>query len=78
MKTGTNTKKKYCINKDNGPLYRKCLVEYIIYEATLSTTNQNNTYSGSAEGDFKSRYNKYTLSFRSKEYIHHTVLSKNI
>ena len=78
MKTGTNTNKKYCINKDNGPLYRKCLVEYIIYEATVSATNQTNTYSVSAERDFKSRYNNYALSFRSKEYIHHNELSKSI
>ena len=48
MKTGTNTNKKDCRNKDNGLLYRKCLAEYIIYEATVSTTNQNNSYSGSA------------------------------
>ena len=48
MKSDTNANKKDCRNKDNGLLYRKCLVEYIIYEATVSTTKQNNTYSGSA------------------------------
>ena len=36
------------------------------------------TYFGSAEGDFKSRYNNHTLSFCSKEYKHCTELSKLI
>ena len=35
-----------CRKKDNCPLYGKCLVECIVYEATVSTTNPTNTYFG--------------------------------
>ena len=57
MKSDTNTNKKNCNcrSKDNWDLEGKYLVECIVYEATVSTTNQTNTYFGSAEDDFKSR-----------------------
>ena len=62
-KSGTNTTKKDCNyrNRDNCPLDGKYLVECIVYEATVSTTNQTNTYFGSADGGFKSRYNSHIL-----------------
>ena len=44
----------------------------------MSSTNQTNTYFGSAEGDFKSRYNNHSLSFCSKGDKHRTELSKYI
>ena len=80
MKSCTNTNKKdcNCINKNTCPLDGKCLVECIVYEATVSTTNRNSTYFGSAEGDFKSRCNDHTLSFCSEGYKHRTKLSKHV
>ena len=85
MKSDTNTNKKdcNCINKDNCPLDRKSLVERIVYEATVSTRNQTNTYFGLAEGDYKSRYiicicNNHTFWFCSKRYKNRTDLSKHI
>ena len=44
----------------------------------MSTTNQTNTYFGSAEGDFKSRYKYSTLSFRSRGHEYCTELLKNV
>ena len=73
----TQKKDWNCRNKDKFPLAGKCLVECIVYEATMFTKNQSNTYFGSAERDFKSRYNNHTL-FHSKGYIHHTEFSKHI
>ena len=75
MKSGTNTNKKdsNCRNKENFRLNRKCLVECIVFEATVFTANQTNTYFGPAEGDFKCRYNNHTLLFRSKGYKQHRV-----
>ena len=73
MKSGTNTNKK-----DNCLLDRKFLVECIVYEATVSTTSQTNTYFGSAEGDFESRYNNHTFSFWISRYKHRAELSKHI
>ena len=62
-------------NKDNCTLDVKCLVECNSYEAIVSLTE---THFGSAEGDFKSRYNNHTLSFRWKGYKHHFELPKHI
>ena len=80
MKSGTITNKKNCNcrNKDNCLLDGKCLVECIAYEAIVSTINRTNTYLGSAEGDFKSRYNKLKLSFCSKGCKYRTELSKYV
>ena len=80
MKTETNANKRDCNyrNKNSCPLDGKCLVECIVYEATVSTTNQTNTYFGLAEGSFKSRYNNHTKSFRLRRYEHDTELSKHI
>ena len=52
MKNDKNTNKKdcNCINKHNCPLDGKCIVKYIVYEATVFTRNQTNTYFGSDEG----------------------------
>ena len=80
MKSETNTNKRDCNsrNKNSCPLDGKCLVECIVYEATVSTTNQTNTYFGLAEGSFKSRYNNHTKSFRLRRYEHDIELSKHI
>ena len=67
MKSDTSTNERNCRNKDNCPLDRHCLVEYM-NEATVSTINQTNTYFGSAEGSFKRRDNNHTLLFGSKGY----------
>ena len=48
--TTTNKNYRNFRTKDNSPLEAKCLVECIIYEATVSTTNETSTYFGSAEG----------------------------
>ena len=80
MKSETNTNKRdcNCRNKNSYPLDGKCLVECIVYEATVSTKNQTNSYFGLAEGSFKSRYNNHTKSFRLRRYEHDTELSKHI
>ena len=40
--------------------------------------NPDKTYLGTAEGDFKKRYNNHTKSFRHKQYSRETTLSKYI
>ena len=79
-KTGTNINKKDCNfwNKDNYLLDAKCLVECIVYEATVFTANQTNTNFGWAEGDFESRYTNHKVPFHSKGYKHRTQLSKYV
>ena len=45
MESDTNLNKKYCNcrNKSKCPLDGKSLVQCIVYESTVSTTNQTNT-----------------------------------
>ena len=49
------------------PLEGKCLTESIIYQATLSSNNENSQkfrYIGLTEGNFKSRYNGHLQLIR--------------
>ena len=68
-----------CRNKNNCPLDGKCLTPNIIYEAQI-TSNQLNykqkVYIGTAETDFKHRFNNHTKSFNFENYKNDTELSK--
>ena len=51
----------------------------IVYKCIASTLmNPEKTYLGTAEGDFKKRYNNHIKSFRHKRYSKETTLSKSI
>ena len=68
-----------CRKKDKCPLNGQCLVQDIVYKCVASTSmNPDKTYLGTAEGDFKKRYNNHTKSFRHKRYSKETILSKYI
>ena len=62
--------------KDNCPLDGLCLHECIAYQANVITNNQCKEYFGTAEGEFKLRYNNHTMSFRHKKRVNDTELSK--
>ena len=64
-----HTKPCNCRKKDKCPLNGQCLVQNIVYKCVASTSmNPDKTYLGTAEGDFKKRYNNHTKSFRHKRY----------
>ena len=64
--------------KNNCPLDGKCLTPNIIYEAQI-TSNQPNykqkVYIGTAETDFKHRFNNHTKLFNLEHYENDTELS---
>ena len=62
--------------KDNCPLDGLCLHECIAYQANVITNNQCKEYFGTAEGEFKLRYNNQTMSFRHKKRVNDTELSQ--
>ena len=68
-----------CRNKSLCPLSGTCLTPNIIYEAKI-TSNQPNydekVYFGTAETDFKTRFNNHTKSFNHHQYENDTELSK--
>ena len=50
----------------------------MIYQATVSANNSEETYVGLTENDFKSRYRKHLSSIRHSRYRNSTELSKHI
>ena len=63
-----------CRKKDSCPLPSKCLTSSIVYQATVTRndTKEEKTYVGHTEGEFKTRYNGHTSSFRNSRYKHAT------
>ena len=61
------------------PIKWTCLAQDVVYICITSTSmNPDKTYLGTAEGDFKKRYNNHTNSFRHNRYSKNTILSKYI
>ena len=69
-----------CRKKDTCPLSGKCLTTNVVYQATVTRddTNEQETYVGHTECQFKTRYNGHTSSFRNAKYKHATELSKHV
>ena len=68
-----------CRNKDGRLLNGQCLAQDIIYKCIPSISiNPDKTYPGTAEGDFKIRYNNHKKLFRHKGYSNETTISKYI
>ena len=65
-----------CRVKDSCPLDGKCLHECIVYQANIVTNNECKESFGTAEGEFKLRYNNHTMSFRHKKHEKDTELAK--
>ena len=69
-----------CRNKEACPLQNKCMNKDIVYKATISTSNANDTkhYIGMTSNTFKERYRNHIKSFTHKKYSNETELSKHI
>ena len=65
-----------CRIKESFPLNGKCLHQCIVYKAEVSTNTTYKEYYGVSEGEFKSRYNNHTQSFRHIFHINDKELSK--
>lgn len=62
--------------KSNCPMNGKCLSTSIVYKAEVTTNTGRLVYYGTSEGEFKTRYNNHTKSFRLRKYENDTELSK--
>ena len=65
-----------CRIKESCPLNGKCLHQCMVYKAEVTTNTTYKEYYGTSEGEFKSRYNNHTQSFRHISHINDTELSK--
>ena len=59
------------------PLNNKCLIENVIYKATIDSANESKSYLGSTGGTFKKRWYNHISSFK-KYKENGTELSKYI
>ena len=62
--------------KESCALNGKCIHQCMVYKAEVSTNTTYKEYYGASEGEFKSRYNNHTQSFRNISHINDTELSK--
>ena len=57
------------------PLAGKCLAKCIVYRTEVATTDKCKLYYGTSDGEFKTRFNNCTSSFRHKRYSTDNELS---
>ena len=69
-----------CRQTDACPIERKCLSTSVVYEAKVTTADNNEAkrYIGVTGGTFKSRYRNHAKSFSNRKYQNETELSKYI
>ena len=67
-----------CRNRNDCPLNGNCLKKCFVYKAEVTTDQSLKIYFGASEGEFKSRYNNHTLSFRNEHHANDTELSNHL
>ena len=78
-KTNDNINRRCnCRSKPNCPLNGECLTQYLVQKATSATSSYSFVYYGTSGGEFKSRYSNHTKSFRHRECMNETELSKHV
>ena len=71
-------KKCNCRKKEHCPLNGECMVDEVVYQATVTTENTTETYIGLTANNFKARYGNHQMSFRHEKRKSETELSKHI
>ena len=66
--------------KNSCPLDGKCLTKCVVYKATVTETTSNNqdTYIGLTENEFKTRFNLHKSSFKLEHKRTSTTLSEHV
>ena len=72
MKTCNCPKTKIC------PLQGKCLLDNVVYQATVKSNNSEETYVGLTSTTFKSRLGNHHKAMKNSKYRHDTTLSLHI
>ena len=72
------SKKCNCRKKEDCPLNGECMVDEVVYQATVTTENTTETYIGLTANNFKARYGNHQMSFRHEKRKSETELSKHI
>ena len=64
------------VKKNSCPLDGKCLTKCVVYKAT--TSNNQETYIGLTENEFKTRFNLHKSSFKLEHKRTSTTLSEHV
>ena len=67
-----------CRKKDQCPLDNQCLTKGIVYQATVTSSEGNESYVGLTDTDFKARFANHNQSFRNVVHSNQTELSKYV
>ena len=73
-----NNQKCNCRSKPNCTLNGECPTQCLVYRVTSTTSSNSFVYYGTSEGEFKTWYSNHTKSFRHRECISETELSKHV
>ena len=76
----TDEKKEACNCRKNMqcPLEGHCLAQNVVYQATVETSTNKETYVGLTQNEFKTRYRNHVASFKNNKLRNATELSKHI
>ena len=64
--------------EDQCPLDNQCLTKGIVYQATVTSSEGNESYVGLTDTDFKARFANHNQSFRNVVHSNQTELSKYV
>ena len=67
-----------CRKKEECPLPGKCTTQNVIYEAKVTTENDDKRYTGLTATSFKTRYSSHKASFNNRDKSNQTELSKHV
>ena len=67
-----------CRDKHSCPLSGDCLIQNVVYQATVESAMGKETYIGLTANQFETRFRNHTASFRNKNKRNATELSKHL
>ena len=71
-----NVKTSNCKNENDCPLQGECLQKEMVYQATVTTREEKETYVGLTATAFKTRWRNHQMSFKHEKKRYDTELSK--
>ena len=71
-----NVKTCNCRNRNDCPLQGECRQKEIVYQATVTTREEKETYVGLTATAFKTRWRNHQMSFKHEKKRYDTELSK--
>ena len=79
LRQSENPKIKKCnCTKEPCPIEGKCQTENVVYQATVLSENDEQTYVGLTSTSFKARWSNHKTAFKHKKHKNDTTLAQHI